>query len=136
MFTRSLVALAGLAIGSCAFAQTATTFTYQGELRQDGALQTGSFDLSFRLFDSAAGTTQLGPTLCVDDIAIVDGKFIVALDFGSQFSQPGRHLEIAVRSDTGHTCSSPAGFSTLAPRQPITGAPAASFASAASSAVT
>ncbi|MFN7886201.1 MAG: hypothetical protein ACK5Q4_12135 [Phycisphaerae bacterium] len=136
MFTRSLVALAGLAIGSCAFAQTATTFTYQGELRQDGTLQTGSFDLSFRLFDSAAGTTQLGPTLCVDDIAIVDGKFIVALDFGSQFSQPGRHLEIAVRSDTGHTCSSPAGFSTLAPRQPITGAPAASFASAASSAVT
>jgi hypothetical protein len=54
----------------------------------------------------------------VDDIAIVDGKFIVALDFGSQFSQPGRHLEIAVRSDTGDTCASPSGFSTLAPQQP------------------
>lgn len=83
MFKRMLVAVVGLAVSSCAMAQSATTFTYQDELRDGATPANGAYDVRFRLFDSAAGTTQLGPALCVDNVSVVDGRFVVNLDFGS-----------------------------------------------------
>ncbi|HLP83952.1 MAG TPA: hypothetical protein VK157_06340 [Phycisphaerales bacterium] len=135
MFKRMLVAVVGLAVSSCALAQSATTFTYQGELRDGATPANGAYDVRFRLFDSAAGTTQLGPTLCVDDVTVDNGKFAVLLDFGAQFSQPGRFLEVAVRAGAASTCTDPAGFTALVPLQPVTSAPAATFATSAATAV-
>ncbi len=127
MFTRSLVSLINLAFAASALAQTATTFTYQGELRDGGLPANGSYDIRFRLFDSASGTTQLGSQLCVDNVAVVDGRFAVTLDFGFQFSSPGRALELEVRSGATGDCSNAGGFVILSPRQPITSVPAATF---------
>lgn len=134
MFSRSLVVAAGLALSTAALGQSATTFTYQGELLSEGIPATGSYDLRFRLFDTAAGTTQLGATLCVDDITVDSGKFTVSLDFGLQFTQPGRFLEVAVRAESPDTCAVSTGFSALVPLQPVTSAPAATFATSAASA--
>jgi hypothetical protein len=129
MFTRSLVSLISLALATSAFAQTATTFTYQGELRDGGLPANGSYDVRFRLFDGLASPTQLGSQLCVDNIAVVDGRFAVTLDFGFQFSSPGRALELEVRSGATGDCSNAGGFVILAPRQTITSVPAATFSS-------
>ncbi len=127
MFTRSLVSLISLALAASAFAQSATTFTYQGELRDGGLPANGSYDVRFRLFDGLTSPTQLGSQLCVDNVAVVDGRFAVTLDFGFQFSSPGRALELEVRNGAAGDCSNAGGFVILAPRQTITSVPAATF---------
>ncbi|HLP83953.1 MAG TPA: hypothetical protein VK157_06345 [Phycisphaerales bacterium] len=132
MFTRSLVTIISLALSASALAQSATTFTYQGELRDGATPANGAYDVRLRLFDSAAGTTQLGPTLCVDNVSVVDGRFVVNLDFGSQFSSPGRFLELQVRNGAAGDCSNVGGFVLLVPRQAVTSVPAATFSSTAS----
>ena len=129
MFTRSLVSLISLALAASAFAQSATTFTYQGELRDGGLPANGSYDVRFRLFDGLTSPTQLGSQLCVDNVAVVDGRFAVTLDFGFQFSSPGRALELEVRNGAAGDCSNAGGFVILAPRQTITSVPAATFSS-------
>lgn len=105
-----------------------TSFTYQGELRSAGEPAAGAHDLRFRLYDAASGGVQVGPTLCVDNVDIADGRFAVLLDFGAVFAGQARHLEIDVRADTGLACSNPSGFVTLTPRQRLTGTPNALFA--------
>jgi hypothetical protein len=131
-FVRLLLAVTVLAIsGADAFAQS-TAFTYQGKLQDNQTPANGTYDLRFRLFDAASGGTQLGSTLCQDDVAVADGVFTVQLDFGSQFATTGdRYLEIEVRNDTGLDCGSAAGFVVLAPRQQLTGTPFAIHANAA-----
>lgn len=120
-----------------AHAQVGTVFTYQGQLTNAGQPATGAHDLRFRLFDSASGTTQIGPTLCSDNVALLaDGRFAVELDFGSVYSGQSRFLEIEVRPDTGVSCASAAGFLVLGPRQSLTAAPYAVRAASAGSATT
>jgi hypothetical protein len=111
-----------------------TAFTYQGELRSGGSPITGLCDLRFRLFDSLAGGTQLGSTLCLDNVSLSSGRFTTTLDFGAQFAGQQRFLEVEVRQDTGLDCTNLAGFTLLGPRQPLTAAPSAEFAIAAGSA--
>src|SRR5262249_16843705 len=101
-------------------AQT-TAFTYQGRLTDAGNPAQGNFDLQFKLFDtSTVGTgTQAGVTLVRNTVAVSEGVFTVALDFGANvFTGAERFLEIGVR---------PAGnanpYTVLAPRQPITATP-------------
>lgn len=127
---RIAAAVVLLALAAQASAQTA--FTYQGELRSSGAVASGLHDMRFRLYDGASSPTQIGPTLCVDNVNITDGTFAVPLDFGAQFgSSASRFLEIEVRGDTGLSCASLAGFTLLAPRQQITSAPRATAATSA-----
>ena len=126
-----------LGLGGAATAQPlSTAFTYQGELRSAGAPASGAYDLRFRLYDAASGGAQVGPILCSDNLGLTNGRFTVDLDFGSQFSGQQRFLEIDVRADTGLGCANGAGFITLAPRQPLTGAPNALFALNATTAST
>ena len=113
-----------------------TEFTYQGSLADAGLPAAGLHDLRFRLYDAAAGGSQVGATLCADDVLLSQGRFTVALDFGAQFTGQARHLEIEVRPDTGLGCGDPTGFVVLAPRQPLTSAPNALFALNAASATT
>jgi hypothetical protein len=116
-----------VAVCGAAKAQTAqgTSITYQGQLRFQNGLMSGSADFEFRLFDSDTGGGQVGPTLAASGLALSDGRFAVQLDFGvSAFTGAARWLEISVRTATGG--SGP--FVTLTPRQAITATPYALFA--------
>jgi len=130
-----LAVFAGLAIVHAAWAQPLTTaFTYQGELSNASAPADGAYDLRFSLFDAASGGAQVGTTLCVDNVQVVSGRFIVQLDFGSQYAGQQRFLEVRVRADSGQACANTTGYTTLTPRQPLTAAPYANYATGAGTA--
>src|SRR6516225_1049175 len=117
---------------STIFAQS-TAFTYQGQLNAGGPPASGSYDLSFAVFDSLTGGAQQGSTITSTATAISNGLFTVTLDFGNQFPGANRWLQVSVRTNGG------ASFTTLSPRQALTSVPYAvqavnaSVASAASS---
>jgi hypothetical protein len=111
-----------------------TAFTYQGELKAAGVPAAGLHDLRFRLYDASVGGSQVGPTLCTNNIVFADGRFTVELDFLAAFSGQQRFLEVEVRADAGLDCSNLAGFTILGPRQPLTAAPNALFALTSASA--
>ncbi|MFM9997039.1 MAG: hypothetical protein ACKVU4_14710 [Phycisphaerales bacterium] len=101
-----------------------TALTYQGELRQSGSPATGAADFRFRLYNAEAGGGLVGTEVPVHNLALTDGRFTAALDFGATaFGPDARWLEIDVRSPAGAGV-----FITLAPRQRITAAPVAQFA--------
>lgn len=109
-----------------------TAFTYQGRLDNGSSPASGLHDFVFRLFDAASGGAQVGSTVCVDNLNVMDGVFTTELDFGQQFATTAqRHLEIEVRSDTGLPCGDVTGFVMLSPRQHLTAAPMASHAGSA-----
>ena len=120
--------------GGAALAQSVplgTAFTYQGELSSFGAPASGTHDVRFRLLDAASGGAQVGSTLCVDNVQVSGGRFGVSLDFGAVFAGGRRYLEIEVRLDAGQGCGVGSGYTVLSPRQEVTGAPVATFASSA-----
>jgi hypothetical protein len=49
--------------GQTASAQFNTTFTYQGRLMQGGEPVTGTVNFSFRLYNAAAGGSQVAPEI-------------------------------------------------------------------------
>src|SRR5215467_4903369 len=109
--------IAGLLCSRIIGAQT-TAFTYQGKLIDSGNPANGSYDLQFKLFDTATvGTgTQQGSTVTVSNVIVSNGIFTVQLDFGACptcFNGAARFLEIAVKPTS---CST---FTTLGPRQPL-----------------
>jgi hypothetical protein len=104
-----------------AAAQT-TAFTYQGKLTDGGSPASGSYDLTFRLFDTATvdSGTQQGATVSINNVSVAGGVFTVQLDFGACagcFNGPNRFLEIAVKPSGGSS------LTTLSPRQAITSTP-------------
>ena len=128
--TRATVFLAAALVSllcPLAHAQVSTAITYQGELSQATIPANGTYDFQFRLYSASSGTDQIGPTLCRDNVAVANGRFSTPLDFGPVFTGARLFVELAVRGDTGLTCSSTAGFVTVGPRQEITVAPFAAF---------
>jgi hypothetical protein len=133
---RSVAALLMLATSS-AVAQSplGTTFNYQGYLQDGGSPASGLHDLRFRLYDAAVGGMQVGATLCLNNVSVMDGLFAELLDFGvGAFDGDARWLEVEVRKDTGLDCATPFFFELLAPRQELTLTPNAAFALNAASA--
>ena len=131
-----LAAAAGMVIAYVAGADPLTsTFTFRGELSAGGVPAAGAYDIRFRLYDTLAGGVQVGPTLCVDNSILVDGRFSAALDFGMVFDGAQYFLEVDVRPDTGLDCGDATGMTTLAPRQAILVAPNAAYSINASNAV-
>ena len=123
---KTLLALACLFRPGCLPAH-AEVFTYQGLLVDSGGAANGTYDLRFILFDAAAAGNQIGNVLTNSQAAVSNGLFVAALDFGANvFNGATDWLEIAVRLS-----SSAGDFTTLSPRQAITPAPWALFASAA-----
>lgn len=113
------------------FAQS-TAFTYQGQLKDNGAPANGVYDFRFKLFDAASAGTQVATTQCLDNLQVATGLFAATLDFGNQFTSPAsRFVEIEVRRDTGLNCATPTGFTTLTTRQLITPTPLATHAKSA-----
>ncbi len=98
-------------------AQT-TEFTYQGQLENSSVIANEDYDFQFALFDSLTGGTQLGGTITLNSVAVVNGIFSVKLNFGDVFNGSPRYLEIRVRQTTAG-----GGFITLNPRQLFTSAP-------------
>ncbi|QOI99316.1 MAG: tail fiber domain-containing protein [Phycisphaeraceae bacterium] len=104
-----------------------SAFTLQGELLEGGMPASGVQDLRFRLFDAAVGGAQVGPTLCVDDVLPLGGRFTVVLDFGAVFAGGARYLEVEARDGAARTCATGTGFTVLSPRQPLTASPHAAY---------
>jgi hypothetical protein len=102
-----------------------TAFTYQGRLTDAGFAADGVFDFELELFDAASAGSQVGSTVVRDDVAVVNGLFILALDFGAGvFTGNARWLEIGVRPG-----ASSGAFTTLSGRQELTPVPNALQAS-------
>jgi hypothetical protein len=101
-------------------AQT-TTFVYQGRIVDGYNLTpTGQYDLQYNLYDQLNGTNSplnISP-LVVEDVNVVNGVFVVMLDFGNLFSGADRFMEIGTRMST-----STGTFTILTPRQQITSEP-------------
>jgi len=100
-----------------------SAFLYQGQLAANGSPANGSYDFTFTLFQAGAPTAG---TLTNSATAVSDGLFSVALDFGpAVFNGSDLWLQIGVRTNGG------AGFTLLAPMQPILPSPYAIMAGAA-----
>lgn len=87
MLTILVVAL-GLMVCSAKVSKAAemgTAFTYQGHLMDQQKPADGLYDFQFKLYDSNDPCTgaQLGSTIDINDLDVIDGHFIVELDFGS-----------------------------------------------------
>ena len=108
-----------------------TAFTYQGRLDAAGAPANGSFDLRFAIYDAASGGSLLAGPLTNTAVAVSNGLFTVALDFGAGvFDGPARWLEIGVRTNGGGA------FTALSPRQALTATPYAILAGGISGSIT
>jgi hypothetical protein len=94
-----------------------TALTYQGQLRFNGALLNGSYDLQFCLFAGSGGGSSLGCAAVQDNVAVSEGRFTVKLDFGDAYDGEQKFVEIGVRDG-----ASGGAFTLLAPRQELTAA--------------
>ena len=95
-----------------------TAFTYQGQLKKNGASVSGTCDFQFKLFDAASAGTQVGSAVSANAVPVMNGLFTVQLDFGAgAFSGDARWLEVAVK------CAGDSAFTTLTPRQALTATP-------------
>jgi hypothetical protein len=104
-----------------------TAFTYQGQLQNNGSPASGTYALTFTLFNTnATGVPVAGP-VTNNGVVVSNGLFTVQVDFGSgAFTGQSNWLEIAVATNlTGS-------FTTLAARQAVTPAPYAIYAETAS----
>ncbi len=106
-----------------ATAAQAATFTYQGQLSDNGSPATNNYDFEFLLFDAASAGTQAGSTVSLSAVPVTDGIFQVELDFGNTFDGSDYWLEVHVRpgGDTG-------GYTQLLPRQYLSFNPNAQYA--------
>ncbi len=112
---------------SRAFSAIGTTITYQGRFTEAGEPGNGFFDFEFRLFDALTGGNQVGSTVSFENREVIDGLLTADLDFGpNAFNGQPRWLEISVRPG-----SSTGTFTKLDPRQALTPAPYAIYASSA-----
>ncbi len=99
-------------------AQT-TLFTFQNTLPNEITPATGTFEMEFKLFDAAAGGTQIGATNSISEVEVKTRSFTVWLDFGAAaFPGADRFIEVSVRRSGS---SQP--FTTISPRTPILSVP-------------
>ncbi|MCB9852598.1 MAG: hypothetical protein H6819_05845 [Phycisphaerales bacterium] len=129
------IASLGIAlVATAAFAQQpiGTSFTYQGQLKQNGLPVTGDADFVFTLWDAAIGGNQVGVTATSETggHAVQNGLFTIALDFtpadGWIYDGTAFWLEVQVAYPAGSEQ-----WETLTPRQRLTAAPYASFSTVA-----
>lgn len=104
-------------------ANVGTGFTYQGFLEDSGSPVNDDCDFQFSLWDMASGGTQIGVTQTETAVPVTNGRFTVLLNDTEQYGSNGligqaRWLRIAVRCPAGA-----GGYTTLSPRQELTGAP-------------
>ncbi len=124
-----IVILAFFSLASTAFAQ-GTAFSYSGQLQNNGSPASGTYNLTFTLFNVNSGGSAVAGPVTNNGVVITNGLFTVVIDFGSGvFTGATNWLEIGVETNGVNT------FTTLAPRQELTPAPYAIFAEGASNLV-
>lgn len=97
-----------------------TKFTFQGQLKFNGAPANGPYDFQFKLVKILG--IQVGPILTVDDLQVSNGLFTVVLDFGEQFNSEQRWLDIRVRPG-----ASAGAYTRLLPELELTATPFALY---------
>lgn len=104
-----------------------SAFTYQGKLENGGSPVTGTADLRFSLWTSDSSLTptgQVGSTITRNGVTITNGLFTTLLDFGFAVTDNRDYfLQVEARTPAGSGA-----FTTLLPRQRLTGAVNAQFA--------
>ncbi|MHC4544917.1 MAG: hypothetical protein ACYSYL_10375 [Planctomycetota bacterium] len=100
-----------------------TAFTYQGRLIDANNIADGLYDFEFKLFNDPCTSGQLGSTIDINDLDVIEGYFTVELDFGGVFDGDARWLEIAVRPGDSN-----GSFNILMPRQELTPTPYSIYA--------
>jgi hypothetical protein len=120
----SLIAVASLAFAPVSQAAN-TAFTYQGNLQQNGAPVSGSYDIQFALYPVVSNGTATA-TLTNLAVGVTNGLFTTTLDFSNPFNGSSFWLDIAVRP-----AGSGGAFSELSPRQSLTASPYALYAPSA-----
>ena len=103
-----------------------TAFTYQGQLKDNGAPAQGTYRLQFSLWDAAQNGNAVG-TSDTQNVSATKGLFTVMLNatdqFGANaFSGDARWLEIRVCPTNPQISCGTLG-TTLSPRQPLTATP-------------
>src|SRR5262245_42133989 len=90
--------LLSVGLAGAAAAQTVTSaFTYQGQLSDTNGPIDGTADLIVTLFNAPSGGLAVGTANNLNNVAVVDGLFTAALDFGVySVAADTRWLEIAV----------------------------------------
>ena len=112
-------------------ASMGTAFTYQGRLTDVNAVADGVYDLQFKVFDdpSIILGNQVGSTIDMNEIGVINGYFMADLDFGDGdadvFDGTARWLQIGLRPGE---LDDPNDYMSLLPRQKITATPYALFA--------
>lgn len=110
-----------------------TSFTYQGQLMQDGAPVNDKCDFRFTLYDAATGGSPVGSAVERLMVSVGSGLFMVPdLDFGaSAFAGSMRWLQVEVRCPVGA-----GSYTVVGDRQALTATPYALYATTAASATT
>lgn len=67
-------------------------FTYRGELKQNGTSVSGTFDLRFRVYSTLTGGVTFLPETCVNNVAVVDGRFNATVDVPAAFTADARYI--------------------------------------------
>jgi hypothetical protein len=105
-----------------------TEFIYQGRLMDANQPADGPYDFQFKLYDdpNVIEGKQVGSSVEVNELDIIDGYFTVELDFGTGvFDGYARWLQIAVRPGAS---VEPNDYVTLNPLQELTPTPYAQYA--------
>ncbi|MBP7602247.1 MAG: tail fiber domain-containing protein [Thermoflexales bacterium] len=92
-----------------------SAFTYQGQLRKNGAPVNATCNASFALFDAVTGGNQVGSTVTSSTLQVANGLFTLPLDFGWNLNGEARWLETAIGCGEAQ--------STLTPRTALRPAP-------------
>ena len=94
-----------------------SSFTYQGQLQDQGAAAQGIYDISFDLYTERSGGSSIGRA-DLFDVVVENGIFTVELDFGRNvFGDAAAFVEIHVR-EKGHSANP---YLALHPRQRLAG---------------
>jgi hypothetical protein len=128
VFTLVLVAAQS---GLSEAATMGTAFTYQGRLMDANTPADGLYDFQFKLFDdpNVIIGNQVGSTIDINELDVIDGYFTVDLDFADGdpdvFNGAARWLEISTRPGE---LADPNEYMILLPRQEVMPTPYALYA--------
>ncbi|HMD53616.1 MAG TPA: hypothetical protein VKJ65_03580, partial [Phycisphaerae bacterium] len=114
----SLFIVLALLAGVHQAAAQGTAFTYQGQLQNNGSPASGTYNLTFTLFNTNTSGVAIAEPVTNKDVIVTNGLFTVLIDFGSDaFTGETNWLEIAVETNGFGS------FTTLTPRQELTPVP-------------
>lgn len=103
-----------------------TAFTYQGRLNDGSSPANGTYDIRAGLYTTNSGGSVIYGPIISSSVAVTNGLFTIPLDYGSVFDGTIYWMQIAVRTNGASS------FTVLSPRQQLTPAPYAVFATTAS----